>query len=280
MVQFEFTRAKKKLGQHWLVDKNIINKIVDAAELSANDIVIEIGTGTGILTYFLAEKVKHVFSYDIDEEAQSVARKNLKNFKNITFIHKDILKEEKPFSDITGKPKCKIVANIPYQITTPIINIITKNNNDISSAVLLLQKELGDRMIAKPRNKNYGRFTLFVQYHFMIKKIWKVSRNCFKPSPNVDSLVIKMTPHQKPPVHINNDFFFFNIIKAAFGNRRKFLLNALNNFTEFDFNKKIVTEVFYELKIDKKIRGEELDLNTFAQISNILFDRHNGPVAK
>ncbi|MFA5929030.1 MAG: 16S rRNA (adenine(1518)-N(6)/adenine(1519)-N(6))-dimethyltransferase RsmA [Candidatus Margulisiibacteriota bacterium] len=268
MKQFKSTPTKKHYGQHWLIDKNILLKIIESGEVKNTDQVIEIGTGTGFLTTALAETAGKVFSYDIDESVQEVARENLKAFTNIELIHQDFLCEERLFDQVTGSAQCKVIANIPYNITTPIIERLIANKKHLQLAVLMVQKEIGDRLAGQPGTKAFGSLSIFVQYHFQVEKSWKVSPSCFKPPPNVDSLLVKLIPHPAPPVELKDEELFFKVVHAAFWGRRKTLRNDLIKYSMLNLPARIADEALAECGINSLERGENLSLEKFAQLAN------------
>ncbi|MFH1428504.1 MAG: 16S rRNA (adenine(1518)-N(6)/adenine(1519)-N(6))-dimethyltransferase RsmA [Candidatus Margulisiibacteriota bacterium] len=275
MKQFKAHKTKKHFSQNWLIDKNILQKIIDAAELTVQDAVLEIGTGTGFLTNALAESAGQVISYEVDREIQDVARTNLQQHKNITLILKDILDEQQNFQEVTGKPFCKVAANIPYHITTPILELLIKNIAFIKSVVLMVQNEIGDRITALPGTADFSSLSIYIQYHFQASKFWKVSRRCFKPPPNVDSALIKLIPHSTPPVLLHNEDLFFTIVHAAFWGRRKTLRNSLLKYSELDFAPADLDSAINSLGISPLERGENLGIGEFAALANKLFEMTN-----
>ena len=270
MKKFKSTPTKKHYGQHWLIDKNIRQKIIEAAELSASERVIEIGTGTGFLTEALAQQAGHVFSYDIDSTVQAVAQQNLCEYHNITFIHQDILEDKRPFRDVTNAKRCKLVANIPYNITTPIIEHLIQNKTDLDRVIFMVQKEIGDRLAATPGTSAYSSLSLYVQYHFQVRQFWTVSKHCFKPPPRVESALVELIPYPQPPVLLSNEDLFFKIIHAAFWGRRKTLRNALLKNAGLTFSAAEVDQALAALNIPSLERGEKLSIADFAALANEL----------
>ncbi|MFC1478147.1 16S rRNA (adenine(1518)-N(6)/adenine(1519)-N(6))-dimethyltransferase RsmA [Candidatus Margulisiibacteriota bacterium] len=275
MKQFRSAKTKKRFSQNWLVDKNILQKIIDSAELAKKDTVLEIGTGTGFLTDALAESAGKVVSYEVDREIQEVARANLQHHKNIKLILTDILDEQQNFQEVTGKPLCKVAANIPYHITTPILELLIKNKPFIKSIVLMVQNEIGDRITALPGTSEFSSLSLYIQYHFQASKFWKVSRRCFKPPPNVDSALIKLVPYSTPPVSLLNEDLFFTIIHASFWGRRKTLRNSLLKYPELSFTPADIDNAIGFLGIPSLERGENLSMAAFAALANKLFEMTN-----
>lgn len=270
MRQFKETPTRKHLSQNWLADKNILQKIVDAAELGAEDCVIEIGTGTGALTQALAQVAKQVITYEIDPNVQQVAKANLAKFSNIEFILQDILHEPQALSAVAGGRSFKVVANIPYHITAPIIKKLVDNSSKLSLVVLTVQKEIGDRLLASAGTEHYSSFSIFVQYYFKVEFVWKVSKNCFIPPPKVDSAVVKLTPFLTPPVDCQNEDLFFAIVRAAFQFRRKTLRNALTKNPLLKLSATAVDDALNLVGVSLLERGEKLDLQTFVVITNRL----------
>lgn len=263
---FEF-KFNKNLGQNFLIDENILKKIVDAAELDENSTVIEIGPGIGTLTQEMAKRCKKVVAVEIDKNLIPILEETLGNFKNIKIIHSDALKVD--FNKIIKEENLenvKVVANLPYYVTTPIIAKLLNERVKISSMIIMIQKEVADRILAKPNTDEYGTLSLLCQYHCDIKKICKVSPNCFVPPPRVESMVIRLDIRDQKRVEVLDEELFFNIIKSAFNMRRKTLSNSLKSIA----NEDILLKALEELSIDPKRRGETLSIEEFAKLSNIL----------
>ncbi|CCJ34497.1 MULTISPECIES: 16S rRNA (adenine(1518)-N(6)/adenine(1519)-N(6))-dimethyltransferase RsmA [Caloramator] len=263
---FEF-KFNKNLGQNFLIDENILKKIIDAAELDENSTVIEIGPGIGTLTQEMAKRCKKVVAVEIDKNLIPILEETLGNFKNIKIIHSDALKVD--FNKIIKEENLenvKVVANLPYYVTTPIIAKLLNERVKISSMIIMIQKEVADRILAKPNTDEYGTLSLLCQYHCDIKKICKVSPNCFVPPPRVESMVIRLDIRDQKRVEVLDEELFFNIIKSAFNMRRKTLSNSLKSIA----NEDILLKALEELSIDPKRRGETLSIEEFAKLSNIL----------
>ncbi|MCX7904114.1 MAG: 16S rRNA (adenine(1518)-N(6)/adenine(1519)-N(6))-dimethyltransferase RsmA [Caloramator sp.] len=264
---FEF-KFNKNLGQNFLIDENILKKIIDAAELDENSTVIEIGPGIGTLTQEMAKRCKKVVAVEIDKNLIPILEETLGNFKNIKIIHADALKVD--FNKIIEEENLenvKVVANLPYYVTTPIIAKLLNEKVKISSMIIMIQKEVADRILAKPNTDEYGTLSLLCQYHCDIKKICKVSPNCFVPPPRVESMVIRLNIRDKKRVDVLDEALFFNIIKSAFNMRRKTLSNSLKSIVK---DENALLKALEEANIDPKRRGETLSIEEFANLSNIL----------
>ncbi|MFA5103639.1 MAG: 16S rRNA (adenine(1518)-N(6)/adenine(1519)-N(6))-dimethyltransferase RsmA [Candidatus Margulisiibacteriota bacterium] len=270
-------RLKKSLGQNLLVDPACLNRIIETANISKEDIVVEIGTGSGILTKEISKKAKKVISFEIDKRIFEVAKEYLFGIDNIDLRNEDFLKATlTPFSPLPVKgeglgERVKIVANIPYYITTPIIEKIIEINRDqpqqgnvISSVILTVQREFAERMAAKPGTKQYGSFTIFVNYYFEPEIIFYIPKSAFIPQPEVGSAVISLKPRTKSPVEVKDEKIFFETVRAAFNQRRKTLRNALSA----KFEKEKVDATLSAAGIDCKRRGETLSIQEFAKITN------------
>ena len=264
---------KKNFGQNFLVDENVLNKIINAAEIKNTDIIIEIGPGIGTLTRCLAKKAKKVIAIEIDKNLIPVLNETLIDFKNIDIINNDVLKVD--IKNIVEKNKnndVKIVANLPYYITTPIIMNILENNISVKSITVMIQKEVAYRMQANVGTKDYGALSLIVQYFAKPYLVANVPQNCFMPRPNVDSAVINLEILKEPPVNVNDLSLMFKIIKIAFSQRRKTLLNCIFNSKNFNFDKETILQILNLACIDEQIRGEKLTLQDFANLTNIILN--------
>lgn len=264
---------KKNFGQNFLVDENVLNKIINAAEIKNTDIIIEIGPGIGTLTRCLAKKAKKVIAIEIDKNLIPVLNETLIDFKNIDIINNDILKVD--IKNIVEKNKnndVKIVANLPYYITTPIIMNILENNISVKSITVMIQKEVAYRMQANVGTKDYGALSLIVQYFAKPYLVANVPQNCFMPRPNVDSAVINLEILKEAPVNVNDLSLMFKIIKIAFSQRRKTLLNCIFNSKNFNFDKETILQILNLACIDEQIRGEKLTLQDFANLTNIILN--------
>ena len=265
--------ANKSLGQNFLIDDNVVENIVKSANIQKNDIVIEIGPGLGTLTNELLKVAKKVICVELDKRMIEILRERFSLYDNIEIINEDILKidlkkiveQEKNREDIGS---FKIVANLPYYITTPIIMKLLEKEKCYESITVMVQKEVAERLCADPGSRNAGAITYTVDYYSKAEKVLDVPKESFIPSPEVDSEVIKLTIRNTPKVELKNEEIFFKTIKLAFMQRRKTLLNALSSNNEIFKNKEQIKEILKELNIDKKIRGENLKIEQFAQIAN------------
>lgn len=269
-------KANKNLGQNFLVDDNTIENIIEAAKISKNDFIIEIGPGLGTLTKPLLENSAKVISVEIDNKMIKILEDRFKLYNNFELINEDILNvdlnkliKERKNNDTD---KVKIVANLPYYITTPIIMKLLENKLEIESITVMVQKEVADRLVEKPGGKNSGAITYAINYYTIPKKIMVVSRKSFIPSPAVDSSVINLQVLKKPSVKVSNENLLFKIIKLAFMQKRKTLLNALTNGGLS--NKNTIEQMLLDLKLDLKIRGEKLSLEDFARITNYINEKN------
>ena len=277
ILHSENIRLRKSLGQNLLIDSNILRLIASYCDLRKEDIVFEIGTGMGSLTEFLAEKAGQVYSIELDERMIQVGKSQLRRFPNIKWIHADILKLDfAPYLNMYRGKTLKIVGNLPYYITTPILMRFLEEKFPFERMVVTIQKEVGERIVAVPGTKNYGILSLMVQYRCKTKYLKTITKRAFFPIPEVDSAVLRLTPHSISTVKVGNETFFFAVIRAAFNQRRKTLLNALNAIEKTTHLSKIELEsIFKELGIPLKIRGEELSLEDFARLANHLFKSGN-----
>jgi 16S rRNA (adenine1518-N6/adenine1519-N6)-dimethyltransferase len=254
---------KKKFGQNFIVDENIIKKMVDNANIDKDTLVIEIGPGAGSLTYFLAEKAKYVLCYEIDNTLEEVLKENLKEYSNVTIKFEDFLKSniKEDLKNFNYK-KLYIVANLPYYITTPIIMKIIDDSIPVDKIQVMVQKEVGDRFKAKPGSKDYNSLSIYLNYYFDVDKVMDISRNVFLPKPNVDSIVVEFTKKDKK-LELNNEKIFFKLIKDSFVQKRKTLKNNLKNY---DLDK--IEEVLKKYNMDLSVRAENVPDYVFAEISN------------
>ena len=263
---------QKKFGQNFLVDADILDQIVDAAQIGSDDCVLEIGPGIGTLTQLLAEKAGKVVAIEIDKALMPILDFTLSDYSNIEVINKDVLKVS--IADIVrdkndGKP-IKVVANLPYYITTPIIMKLFEDAAPIKSITVMVQKEVADRMSMHPGSRDYGALSIAVQYYSRPEIITDVPPSSFIPRPDVDSAVIRLTRFEKPPVDVDNEEFFFNVVKASFAQRRKTLINGIGNASYLGVNKADAQEALESMGKAANIRGEQLSLEEFARLSNIL----------
>ena len=266
---------QKKFGQNFLIDTHVLDKIIDASGVTEDDFVLEIGPGIGTMTQYLCERAREVVAVEIDKNLIPILSDTLKNYSNVTVINEDILKldicklaEEKN----QGKP-IKVVANLPYYITTPIIMGLFESHVPIDSITIMVQKEVAERMQEKPGSKEYGALSLAVQYYAKPEIVANVPPNCFMPRPNVGSAVIRLIRHEKPPVEVEDEKLMFRIIRASFNQRRKTLANGLNNSPEIHLPKEVIQESIVSLGVPENIRGEALSLEQFAELSNEIGQR-------
>jgi 16S rRNA (adenine1518-N6/adenine1519-N6)-dimethyltransferase len=275
-------RLTKSLGQNFLTDDAVLNQIVDAADVNKKDFIIEVGSGVGSMTSALALRAASIIGIEIDKHLIPALRDNLKEFSNVEIINEDILKidlknmvDEKltKLKESSEDTSVKVIANLPYYITTPIIMKFLEEAPGIDAMVFMVQKEVADRMCAPPGGKDYGALSIAVQYYSKPEKIFNVPPHCFIPQPNVDSTVIKLNVLKVPPVELLSKDMFFKTVKAAFAQRRKTLVNALSNSGYFTESKTDIVRILKELGIDEKRRGETLSIMQFAQLSNSFFTK-------
>lgn len=263
---------QKKYGQNFLVDTHVLEKIMDAAEISPEDCVVEIGPGIGTMTQYLAERAGSVIAVEIDKNLIPILEETLSGYENVSVLNEDILKvdlnrivQEKN----AGRP-VKVVANLPYYITTPIIMGLFENHVPLESITIMVQKEVADRMQVGPGTKDYGALSLAVQYYAKPEIVAVVPPNCFIPRPNVASAVIRLTRYEKPPVEVSDETFLFALIRASFNQRRKTLVNGLSNAQNLSVTREQVTEALADMGLSATIRGEALTLEQFARLSALL----------
>lgn len=266
---------QKKFGQNFLIDGNILDKIVDAAEITREDCVLEIGPGIGTMTQYLAERAKMVVAVEIDKNLIPILQDTLSAYDNVTVINEDILKVDinRIVEEKNGGRPIKVVANLPYYITTPIIMALFENHVALKSITIMVQKEVADRMQVGPGTKDYGALSLAVQYYAQPEIVVRVPASCFMPRPNVDSTVIRLTRYEKPPVKVENEAYLFAVIRASFNQRRKTLVNGLTNAGNLGVDKEKIGEALEQLGLPLTIRGETLTLEQFAKLSNYLWEK-------
>jgi 16S rRNA (adenine1518-N6/adenine1519-N6)-dimethyltransferase len=263
--------AQKRYGQNFLIDSNVLRKIVDSAGVTKEDTVLEIGPGIGTLTQFLCEAAKKVICVEIDRQMIPVLEDTLSEYDNVTVINEDVLKVDIPSLIKENNAKSvKVVANLPYYITTPIIMELLEKDAPIDSITVMIQKEVAERMQTGPGSKDYGALSLVVAFYSNAEVKMTVSPNCFIPRPNVDSAVIRLDKLKEPSVKVNNKSEMFRIIKGAFEQRRKTLTNALSHSSAYKTDKKNIENALLEMGKNINIRGEELTLEEFARLSDIL----------
>ena len=271
LQKYNFT-FQKKYGQNFLIDSHVLEKIMDAAEIGKDDCVVEIGPGIGTMTQYLAERAGEVVAVEIDKNLIPILMETLVDYKNVSIINEDILKVDlnRIVEEKNGGRPVKIVANLPYYITTPIIMGLFENHVPVKSITVMVQKEVADRMQVGPGTKDYGALSLAVQYYAKPEIVAIVPPNCFIPRPNVASAVIRLTCHEKKPVEVKNEKGMFALIRASFNQRRKTLANSLSNAQNLSLTREQVTEALESMQLSPTIRGESLTLEQFAALADIL----------
>ena len=269
--KYEFM-FQKKFGQNFLIDTHVLEKIISAAGITKNDCVLEIGPGIGTMTQYLAENAGHVGAVEIDRNLIPILKETLADYDNVTVINEDILRVDiKALAEeYNGGKPIKVVANLPYYITTPIIMGLFESGVPIDNITVMVQKEVADRMKEGPGSKDYGALSLAVQYYAEPEIVANVPPNCFIPRPNVGSAVIRLTRHKEMPVQVKDPALMFKIIRASFNQRRKTLQNGLGNASELPYTKEQIAAAIAEMGLTPTIRGEALSLAQFAQLSDIL----------
>lgn len=277
LKKYDFT-FQKKFGQNFLIDTHVLEKIVDAADIGKDDLVLEIGPGIGTVTQYLCEAARQVIAVEIDRKLIKILRDTLSAYDNVEVINEDILKVD--IAALVHEKNCgnpiKVVSNLPYYITTPIIMTLLEKRVPVTDMTLMMQEEVARRMQAVPGNKDYGALSLAVQYYSVPYIAAFVPQNCFMPRPNVGSAVVNLKCHKEPPVKVKDEELMFKLIKASFAQRRKTLQNGLTNSAELDFTKEKITEAILKMqeilgmKQNPLIRGETLTLKEFACLSDIL----------
>lgn len=263
---------QKRFGQNFLIDLNILDKIVLGAQLKPQDVVIEIGPGIGSLTQILAEHAKKVIAIEIDKKLIPILNETLTDYDNISIINADILKVDlkKIINEENDGRPVKIVANLPYYITTPIIMGIFENDIPVENITVMVQKEVADRMQSSPGTKDYGALSLAVQYYSEPTIVTQVGPNCFIPTPKVGSSVICLKKYVTSPISVKDEALMFKLIRAAFNQRRKTLLNSISNQEALNVTKEEVSQALFSMDIDSRIRGEALTLQQFAELTNTI----------
>ena len=266
---------QKKFGQNFLIDTHVLEKIIAAADVTKDDFVLEIGPGIGTMTQYLCEHARAVAAVEIDKNLIPILGDTLGAYENVEIINQDILKVDirKLADEKNGGRPIKVVANLPYYITTPIIMGLFESHVPIDSITVMVQKEVADRMQVGPGTKDYGALSLAVQYYAEPKIVAIVPPNCFMPRPKVGSAVIRLTRHKEPPVQVADEKLMFRIIRASFNQRRKTLANGLKNSGELTLSKEVIEESITELGVPVTIRGEALSLAQFAELSNIILKK-------
>lgn len=268
--KYHFT-FQKKFGQNFLIDDHILTKIVDAAEITPNDLVLEIGPGIGTMTQYLAERAREVVAVEIDKALIPVLNDTLSSYSNVTIINEDILKLDiqKLVNERNGGKPVKVVANLPYYITTPIIMGLFESHVPLKSITIMIQKEVAQRMKVGPGSKDYGALSLAVSYYSRVNEVAIVSPSCFIPKPNVESAVVRLDVYDKPPVETKDSNYMFQIIRASFRQRRKTLVNSLSN-AGIGLQKEQILSALVKMGKPEMIRGETFTLEEFAKLSDLL----------
>ncbi len=263
---------QKKFGQNFLIDTHVLDKIIRVAEITKEDLVLEIGPGIGTLTQYLCENAREVIAVEIDRQLIPVLQDTLSAYDNVTVLNEDILKVDIKalVNERNGGKPVKVVANLPYYITTPILMELFEKHVPLSSVTVMVQKEVADRMQAKPGTKDYGALSLAVQYYAEPYIAANVPPNCFMPRPNVGSAVIHLKLHEKPIIELRDEELLFKLIRASFNQRRKTLVNGLYNFTGLSYSKEQLISAMQAEGLDENVRGEALTLSQFAGLSNRL----------
>ena len=263
---------QKKFGQNFLIDEHVLDKIIRAAEITKDDYVLEIGPGIGTMTQYLACAAREVTAVEIDRALIPILEDTLKEYDNVSIINEDILKVDIAAlaKEKNGGRPIKVVANLPYYITTPIIMGLFESHVPLESITVMVQKEVADRMQVGPGTKDYGALSLAVQYYAEPYIVANVPPNCFMPRPAVGSAVIRLTRHQKPPVEVMDEKLMFRLIRASFNQRRKTLANGLKNSGELNLSKEVITAAIEKLGKGSSVRGEALELEEFARLTNII----------
>ena len=272
LQKYQFT-FQKKFGQNFLIDTHVLDKIIRSAEISREDMVLEIGPGIGTMTQYLACAAGKVIAVEIDRALIPILEDTLDGYDNVRIINGDILKIDlaKLVEEENGGRPIKVVANLPYYITTPIIMSLFEGHVPLRSITVMVQKEVADRMQAGPGSKDYGALSLAVQYYAKPYIAANVTQNCFMPRPRIGSAVIRLERYETPPVAVKDERLLFGIIRASFNQRRKTLANGLKNSPELDFTKEEIEAAIEKLGKGASVRGEALTLGEFAELSNWLY---------
>lgn len=266
---------QKKFGQNFLIDTHVLDRIIEESGITKDDCVLEIGPGIGTMTQYLCENAREVIAVEIDKALIPILEDTLSEYDNVTVINDDILKVDvqKIVDEKNGGKPIKVVANLPYYITTPIIMGLFESHLPLKSITIMVQKEVADRMQEGPGKKEYGALSLAVQYYAKPEIVANVPPNCFMPRPNVGSAVIRLTKYEEPPVFVENEEFMFSLIRATFNQRRKTLVNAIGNAPNLNISKETVAEVLSEMGESATVRGETFSLEKFADFSNKIFKK-------
>ncbi len=271
LQKYQF-RFQKKFGQNFLIDTHVLEKIVAAAEITKEDLVLEIGPGIGTLTQYLCEAAREVVAVEIDRNLIPILEDTLSGYENVTILNEDILKLDlnRLVQEKNGGRPIKVVANLPYYITTPIIMGLLEEHVPLVSITVMIQKEVAERMKAAPGSKDYGALSLAVQYYADTYLAAHVPPNCFMPRPGVGSAVIRLTKHEACPVQVEDEAFLFRLIKASFAQRRKTLVNGLTNSPELELEKEAAAAALEQMGLSPSVRGEMLSLEQFAELAKRL----------
>ena len=266
---------QKKFGQNFLIDTGVLEGIIDAAEIGKDDFVLEIGPGIGTMTQYLCEAAREVVAVEIDTNLIPILSDTLADYSNVEVMNADILKVDigKLAREHNGGNPIKVVANLPYYITTPIIMGLFESHVPLARITIMVQKEVADRMKEGPGSKEYGALSLAVQYYASPEIVLTVPPSCFMPQPKVGSAVIRLTRHEQPPVSVKSEKLMFQVIRASFNQRRKTLANGLNNFGAFSIGKEAIQQCIEALGVPVNIRGEALSLEQFARLSDLIYEK-------
>lgn len=261
---------QKKFGQNFLIDTHVLDKIIQSANITKEDFVVEIGPGIGTMTQYLAAAAGGVAAIEIDKALIPILEDTLSDYENVTIINDDVLKVDlrKLAEEMNGGKPVKVVANLPYYITTPIIMGLFENHIPVESITVMVQKEVADRMQVGPGTKDYGALSLAVQYYAEPYIVANVPPNCFMPRPNVGSAVIRLTVHKEPPVKVKDEALMFSIIRASFNQRRKTLQNGLSHVPALGISKELTVRILKEMNLPPTIRGEAMTLKQFAEFTD------------
>ncbi len=271
--QYRFV-FQKKYGQNFLIDTHVLDKIISAAQIGPEDFVVEVGPGIGTMTQYLAYKAGRVAAIEIDKALIPILEDTLSGYDNVTILNEDVLKVDlcRLAEEENGGRPIKVVANLPYYITTPIIMGLFESHVPVESITVMVQKEVADRMRTGPGSKDYGALSLAVQYYARPDLIANVPPNCFIPRPRVGSAVVRLTRHEKPPVEAENEAYLFQLIRASFQQRRKTLVNGLNHAADVLVPKEKFEEALKKMGLTPDIRGEALTLPQFAELANLTWE--------
>lgn len=276
--QYRFV-FQKKYGQNFLIDTHVLDKIISAAQIGPEDFVVEVGPGIGTMTQYLAYKAGRVAAIEIDKALIPILEDTLSGYDNVTILNEDVLKVDlcRLAEEENGGRPIKVVANLPYYITTPIIMGLFESHVPVESITVMVQKEVADRMRTGPGSKDYGALSLAVQYYARPDLIANVPPNCFIPRPRVGSAVVRLTRHEKPPVEAENEAYLFQLIRASFQQRRKTLVNGLNHAADILVPKEKFEEALKKMGLTPDIRGEALTLPQFAELANLTWEFQKNP---